>query len=431
MRIVFLFESVQGLWGGVLRALDTADRLARRGHEVTVVSLDGPPVTSLQHAEFRAVHAFDAKSVPSADLLVATYWTTVQPALECGRGPVAHLCQGYEPLYLPCAEHRELARRAYDLGARPIVIAPHLAELVKERHGSDPIEVGYAFDPSMVRPGALRERPKGARVRIGLVGPLDVAWKGLATGYEACALAQQAGLPLELVRVSNLVPSEGERSLDVPIEWHVKVAPSSMADIYADLDLMLATSVGPEEGFFLPAMEALAAGVPLVATDVPCFRGYAPERNDYALFAGAGDAREMAEAVVLLASHQPLREQLRTAGLEVSERYRPEAFVDRIETAFDQAVHGTHSPQLQSVTPSELIDRGRELYASGDLHAAATALEHAIRDHDSDADAWNDLGVVRFGLGDSGGARLAFEAALRRAPAHADAQANLTSLADV
>ena len=43
MRITYLLEVADQLWGGVKVALDDANWLTRRGHEVTVVSRSGPP----------------------------------------------------------------------------------------------------------------------------------------------------------------------------------------------------------------------------------------------------------------------------------------------------------------------------------------------------------------------------------------------------
>ena len=67
------------------------------------------------------------------------------------------------------------------------------------------------------------------------------------------------------------------------VEWHERVAPRAMGDLYRTLDIFVATSRGSEEGFFMPSIEAMACGVPCVLTDIPCANDY-DEHRDYALF---------------------------------------------------------------------------------------------------------------------------------------------------
>jgi hypothetical protein len=75
-------------------------------------------------------------------------------------------------------------------------------------------------------------------------------------------------LSFVLVRATNTEPTANELTAPFPIEWHRQVPPASMGNYYRSLDVLMVTS-GPEEGFFLPAVEAMACGVPTVLTDVP------------------------------------------------------------------------------------------------------------------------------------------------------------------
>ena len=90
-------------------------------------------------------------------------------------------------------------------------------------------------------------------MRIGLVGPFDIASKDLATGLEACLQAQRGGLELEVVRITNTSPHPGEQSLPLPFEWHVQVPPDRMGELYRSMDVFVGSSRGEAEGFFMPA----------------------------------------------------------------------------------------------------------------------------------------------------------------------------------
>ncbi|MBK8980074.1 MAG: glycosyltransferase [Planctomycetes bacterium] len=336
MRIVWLLESAAPPSAGVLRALDAAERLAARGHDVLVLQKDRPEPAAGSACVRRQVAAFDADTIPPCDAVVATSWTTVPSAVRSGRGAPVQYCQDYEPLGIQDPALRARAEAAYRLPAHKVAIAPHLASLLRQ-HGAGPVdEIIYAIDQDRFRP-ASAPRPVGAVTRVGIVGPWSVGWKGIRSGVEACRLALQSGLALRLVRVSAFEPDAEETALGVPTEWHVRVPHDEMGAIYHGLDVLLGTSTGAEECFFPPAVEAMASGVPCVLTDVPCFRGYAPGRSDYALFVEPQNVHEMAEALTLTACHQGLRGQLRDAGLAVAARFDPERHAHELEGVLERA----------------------------------------------------------------------------------------------
>ena len=99
-------------------------------------------------------------------------------------------------------------------------------------------------------------------MRVGVVGPYDIAWKDIATGLDACVLAYHAGLDLQIVRVTNTAAHPDELDMDIPMEWHVQVPPARMGELYRSMDVFVGCSWGPEEGFFLPAVEAMAQRLP-------------------------------------------------------------------------------------------------------------------------------------------------------------------------
>jgi glycosyltransferase involved in cell wall biosynthesis len=344
MRITYLFEDTATLWGGVKAALDDANALVARGHEVTVVSKSAPPAWMDLETRFLRVTEFDAESVPSGDVIVGTYWSTVPFAiLAAQRDPLCvpvHLCQGYEGEHVENDDLRRSIESVYafpDETVRLITISPHLTRIATERFGRRPIEVVYAIDHEIHHPDPEpRETPTHRRVRVGLVGPYEIDWKDIPTGLQACALAHAAGLELELVRVTNTKRAGAEENLPYPVEWHERVPPHEMGKLYRSLDVFLGTSRGSEEGFFLPAIEAMACGIPAVLTDIPCFRGYG--EGQYALFVPPEDPAAMAEALTIAALEPDTRRSLRDQALAVAGRYRRDRKTEQIERAFSTFV---------------------------------------------------------------------------------------------
>ena len=165
--------------------------------------------------------------------------------------------------------------------------------------------------------------------RIVVVGPFEIDWKGVATALRAASILRAEGVDFRLVRVSQWPETAEERALFPADEFHCHVSGAEMADVLRGADLMLAPS-WEQEGFGLPALEAMAAGLPVVASNIASYRGFsAPAatlvaRDDAAAFAGA--ARELLGSNALWSA-------ARRAGLAAAARFAPAAAAESAEAA--------------------------------------------------------------------------------------------------
>ena len=127
MRIAYLLASTD-LSGGVRVVLLQAEALARLGHRVSVVSPDPEPRWfPLSRARFERAAFAESRELASAEIRVATFWTTVDPALAGASGPVFHLCQGYEAAFSFYARERERIEAAYRRPTRKLAVSDALA----------------------------------------------------------------------------------------------------------------------------------------------------------------------------------------------------------------------------------------------------------------------------------------------------------------
>ncbi|WP_326644193.1 MSMEG_0565 family glycosyltransferase [Streptosporangium sp. NBC_01755] len=96
------------------------------------------------------------------------------------------------------------------------------------------------------------------------------------------------------------------------------VPEDEMAAWYAAADVLAFPSV--KEGFGLAALEAMAAGVPVVTSDLPVFREWLVPGRD-ALLVPLGDPEALADALSDALDDQDLRTRLRAAALRLADRY--------------------------------------------------------------------------------------------------------------
>lgn len=111
-----------------------------------------------------------------------------------------------------------------------------------------------------------------------------------------------------------------------------------------------------KEGWGLAVLEALAAGLPVVATDIPVFREYLTH-DESALLVPPAEAGPLAEAIRLVIEDPDLRERLRRAGPPVAARYTWDASAREHEAVYRRAMEElrpavhlkvSHSPSAKS-----------------------------------------------------------------------------------
>lgn len=331
LSIAYLLEST-GLWGGVRVAMLQAEALARRGHRVSVVSPEPEPEWfRLRRARFEQSSFRQSRELPDAQIRVATFWTTVEPARDGARGPVFHLCQGYEGDFSFYADRREAIERAYAAPTRKLAISRSVAERLAS-HGIEPVDVvGQAFDGSEFRPGP--ERPPADPPVILLVGAFDADVKGIGVALEGLAIARRQGVRFRLRRISTFAPTETERAFGLADEYHHWLPPDRMPSAYRSSDLLLGPS-RPEEGFGLPVLEALSCGIPCLLSDTPGHREIAGSAAGY--FAD-GDPESLA-ARLPEALGPEARRRGRATGPDAAARFDVARVADRLEEVFRAAV---------------------------------------------------------------------------------------------
>jgi glycosyltransferase involved in cell wall biosynthesis len=313
------------LHGGIRVPLELASWLADCGWLSRVVGPGPRPDWHETMAPWITVDLEEKGAVPPADITIATFHTTIGPALASGSPHVFHLCQGYEGLFSEYDEIRDLIDTAYRAPIPKLLVSRHLESVLAEHYpGTHCHFIGEAVDPRIFFPLGFRET--ATPLRVGLVGTLSARVKGIQEGLEGLRLLRDRGLEIEVHRASVEEMQEEEAALGVTDYFSHLLPTVRMPEFYAGIDVLLFPST-EKEGFGLPVLEAMSCGVPVAHSDIPSLavipagasRRFAPRKPE-----------AIAEVVSQLFDSE-LRRSLRTEGLLVVEEFRPQTVLSRLE----------------------------------------------------------------------------------------------------
>ena len=130
------------------------------------------------------------------------------------------------------------------------------------------------------------------------------------------------------VRCQQMIPSSIRH--DALFVGHVDEAEKPR--YFASADLFVAPNVGGES-FGIVLLEAMAAGVPIVASDIPGFRTVMRD-GQHGRFVPPGDAAALADAIQTLLSNGKLRQAMSSEGRRRAAEYDWPEVADRLEKLY-------------------------------------------------------------------------------------------------
>jgi glycosyltransferase involved in cell wall biosynthesis len=285
--------------------------------------------------------------IPDCDIYVGSLYSDVKRLFQRGKGRVVHLCQGYEPIdltsriaeeaitekylrkgffslwrYLDVLKFKKRIKEIESIYALPtvkIAVSKHLTELIQERYQQKCFLIQNGIDPKIFYPNEKRIWGEHGKIKILSVGPINVGFKGIPDTLQSIKILKDKGIKIEFTRVSPHPPSEREEVEKVVDQYYINLKEKEMAGLYRSMDIFISSSL-EGEGFGLPAMEALACGVPSILTEISSYKNF-DEKRDFAFFVPTHRPDRIAEGVLAFIEDKGLRERCRESGIGVSKGF--------------------------------------------------------------------------------------------------------------
>jgi glycosyltransferase-like protein len=371
--------------GGVVHALCLAEALTDRGHDVELwaLSADGagffrePRVPArLVPVERRAGEDVDRRilryAAALADGLRPAGPADVHHAEDClsARALLALRDEGRIPAVVRTVHHvddfaspvlAECQRASIEEVDHRICVSRHWAEVLARDHGVVADVIPNGVDAARLAAAGLDRAAAGARMGWGsrpavlAIGGIEPR-KGSRTLLAAFARARRALGPGALLVIGGgetlfdyadyraaweddaarlgLRVHRGPRPPgDAEVAVLGPVAEDDMPALYRAADALAFPS--EREGFGLVVLEAQAAGLPVVASDLPVLREFLSPGRD-CLMVPAGDPGPLAEALVAATTDGPTRSRLVPAGRRTAARFTWEAAAAAHEAVYSR-----------------------------------------------------------------------------------------------
>lgn len=323
------------LTGGLKMLLEQMKHLQRRGHRVRAFRRDRPGQRVLP--EWSDVKPDEAILVPEGRRyrdyvagcdVVVTGWMTDATELSYAPVPVMYWEQGNEWLFGEMGDERtalEIRRRLVQCYSQPFYLAavsPLVSRILYARYGRRAPVIPNGVDTSFYEPG-----PPACGDEILLVGNPALKFKGFDVALRTLQKVWDAGYRFRVTWVCQ-APTRAS-GVSFPIELKVNPSQEGLPQIYRRAAVFLFTSW--YEGFGMPPLEAMAAGVPVVTTLCGGVSAYVKAGYN-ALAADPGDVDSLASAVMYLLEDESARQMLGQRGRETALRYASPHVVVRLES---------------------------------------------------------------------------------------------------
>jgi glycosyltransferase involved in cell wall biosynthesis len=346
-----------GLTGGTRTILELANRLAKRNHDVSIVTLEDSSASKWIDLQARtiAVPGFIfrealikvlercpgpplpplvrmcelAKAIPECDVCVATWCLTAHSVYMSGMGSPFYHMQHYEPLLFKNPLESRFAATSYMLPLNKIANSIWLRKMILEKHGIDCPVVNPGIDHSVFKPMEVNGPSDKKRI-------VCFAKNAPMKGFQDAVAAMRA-VTKERRDIEFIAYGAKRLPVDTGIPYRFIKSPSDreLAMLYSSADVVMCPSW--YESFPLPPLEGMACGVPVVTTSIGTEDYAINEEN--CLVVPPRNPAAMADAILRLLTDDSLRERFRIKGPVTAKRFTWEKTTDAVERIFRSRVN--------------------------------------------------------------------------------------------
>ena len=304
--------------GGSKIILEYANRLAKKGHKINIVTYDEKPAwyPLLDKVNFIRVPKEEdiINYIPNSDVVVPTSWKCIRKAIESNKGPVAFFEQGGSHLFeleKLSDRKKEVVKDRMKLPPFIYTVSQYSAEKIKEIYGKASSIIYNALESKVFYP--RKKERENEDISITIVGSEDFKFKNIGEILEVIRVLKEK-YQIKLNWITQTKPTINKEGKEAIINPPQKV----IGDVLRDTDIYICNS--EYEAFGLPTLEAMTCGAAVITTDTGGMRDFVVD-GENALVIKHHDKDDMKEKIEMLINDRDLLHRIARSGIQTASRF--------------------------------------------------------------------------------------------------------------
>ena len=317
--------------GGSKIILEYANRLAKRGHKINIVTYDEYPKWFSLSKNVNFIKVPNGEDIinyiPESDVVVSTSWKCIRKAVKSNKGPVAFFEQGGSHLFELDKlndRKREIVQQRMRLPAFIYTVSQYSADKIKEIYGKDASIIYNALETSIFY--SRKEEKQKEETSITIVGSEEFKFKNIGEILEVIRLLKR-NYKIKLNWITQNNPKINEEGKDAIVNPQQKV----IGDVLRNTDIYICNS--EYEAFGLPTLEAMTCGAAVITTDTGGMRDFV-QNGINALVINHHDKDDMKEKIEMLINDKKLMHKIAENGMKTALKFNWDNSVINMEKYF-------------------------------------------------------------------------------------------------
>ena len=325
LNIVYLMIWTK-VCGGSKIILEYANRIQKKGHNVTIITYDRKPEWFKLDTGINFIQVPEDKDwkdyIAECDVIVATSWKCIYPAVESGKAPVTFFEQGGSHIFDSeniSIEKKQVVQKRMNIIPFIYTVSSYTKDKIKEVYGRDSKVICNAVDNSIFYPRQIDESEQKNIIDITIIGSEDFKFKNIENILKAIRILKEQYNNINLNWITQTNPTKNKETAIVNPEQ------KEIGNILRKTDIYICNS--EYESFGLPTLEAMTCGAAVITTDTGGMRDFVIDGYN-ALITKQNDIGDIVQKAKMLIEDSELRKMLSQNGMKTAEKFNWDASVD-------------------------------------------------------------------------------------------------------
>ena len=325
LNIVYLMIWTK-VCGGSKIILEYANRIQKKGHNVTIITYDKKPEWFKLDADINFIQVPEDKDwkdyIEDCDVIVATSWKCIYPAVESEKAPVTFFEQGGSHIFDSeniSKEKKQVVQKRMNIVPFIYTVSSYTKDMIKDVYGRDSKVICNAVDSNIFFPREINKTSNKDKIDITIIGSEEFKFKNIENILKAIRILKEQYNNINLNWITQTKPTKNKETAIVNPEQ------TKIGDILRKTDIYICNS--EYESFGLPTLEAMTCGAAVITTDTGGMRDFVVDGYN-ALITKQHDINDIVQKTKILIENKDLRMMLSRNGMNTAAKFNWDSSVE-------------------------------------------------------------------------------------------------------